>query len=227
MDFLQCLFKTSDSSKQTTPLLQADSLSPSSSSSVYLSSSSPSQQDKLLLPHECLCRARLALLSPKIHRAAQEKRLDEVFKVTGDIIKNAKSILDCTNCQVSWPDLICILSVFQQTNICWEHITKMDFFGSIKVSVGMYEVPLADNAELRRMLIVDLIKQATFLLESLHSLGQNLSLLQQEHGRLTQINLSYLQAVVENFKSVFQSVLSSVDAPRAESTGLYRGNRTR
>ncbi len=225
LNFMQCLFQTPPSSTQTIPLRPTDSLSTSSSSSAYLSSSPP-QPDKLP-SDDCLCRARLMLLSPKIHRAIQDQRLDEVFKVTGDIIKSARNTLDCARCEVSYADLICILAVFQQTNTCWEHLTEIDLFGGIRVSVGKYEVPIVNNTELRRMLILDLIKQARMLLDSLRSLGQNVSLLQHERGRLTQVNLSYLQAVIENFTNVFGSIINSFDAPRSDSVGLLRDTWTR
>ena len=195
-------------------------------------SPSLSLQDELSSGDNCQCRASLMLPVPKVKSAMQERpkpRLDRVFQVTGEVIRICQDMIDCASCQVSCTDLVCILAVFQQTNTCFEYIAQADpAAGAIKVSVGEYKVSMVNDVKLRRMLVMDLIKQANTVLDSLSSLGQNMFPSQLAMpGRLSRINLDYLQKVIENFKSHLRSITDSLDETGFESVGMLRETRTR
>ncbi|KAB5554873.1 hypothetical protein GE09DRAFT_1222342 [Coniochaeta sp. 2T2.1] len=58
-------------------------------------------------------------------------------------------------------DLVCIVSVFQQTAGCLGYITKSMVHSTVKVSVGDYEISVADDATTKRMLVLNLVNQAS------------------------------------------------------------------
>lgn len=81
--------------------------------------------------HSCQCRAGLALLIPKARAAVQagrrgKERLDNIFTVTGDVIRRCQEIVRCTGCHVNCTDLICIMAVFQEADICFEYLAKKE-----------------------------------------------------------------------------------------------------
>jgi hypothetical protein len=141
-----------------------------------------------------------------------EPRLDKVFKVTGDMIQSCQDIMNCSSCEISHADLVCIMAVFQHTDNCFDYIAKCDLANAfIKVSVGEYQVSLLSDLKLRRMLVIDLVQKAKELLSSLSSLGQQLFLSRPDAGRLNKINLDYLQEVVQNSEGYLRRIMVSFE----------------
>ncbi|KAI2463312.1 hypothetical protein F4781DRAFT_126968 [Annulohypoxylon bovei var. microspora] len=158
----------------------------------------------------CFCRAGPVLLGPKIRRAMQSKRFDELLKVTGDAIKSCQRMIDCGNCQLSSPDLICAITVFQETSACFKQITKPDSSSVVKLIVGGYEVAVTDRNKLRSVLVMDLVKQANCLLDSLSNLGENMFLTRPAPDRLAQVHLDYLRALIQDFRDTLRLVTDSM-----------------
>lgn len=95
-------------------------------------------QDQLASP-SCQCRRGLAQLIPNARAALQELHLDEVFRVTSDVLRRCEGIVGCGACSVNCTDLICIMAVFQEVDGCFEYVAKGDIDGAIKVSMGSYD----------------------------------------------------------------------------------------
>ena len=146
----------------------------------------------------------------------QEKptpRLDEVLKVTEDVIQSCQAIVTCIQCKIAPVDIVSILSVFQQTAWCFNHIVNSSVDGTIKLNMGGYKVNLMGDILFKRLLIVNLVTQANAMLDSLTRLGQGQVLSPQTQTRihrspgcLNQLNMSYLQEVVNSFKGFFRLI---------------------
>lgn len=172
---------------------------------------SPSQSPSI----PCPCRVNLISHVPRLETIIQAKpkpRLDEVLKVTEDVIQSCQAIVTCTQCKITPVDIVSILTVFQQTASCFNHIVNTSVDGTIKLDVGGYKVNLMDDILFKRMLVVNLVRQANALLDSLTSLGQGQFLSPQTQAQagmhrspacLNQLNMSYLREVVLSFKGFF------------------------
>ncbi|KAI1441716.1 hypothetical protein F5Y02DRAFT_289927 [Annulohypoxylon stygium] len=158
----------------------------------------------------CQCRTGPVLIVPKIKRALQTKRFDELLKVTGDAIKSCQTMIDCTHYPLSSPDVICAITIFQETSVCFKQITKPDSSSVVKLIVGGYEVSITDRDKLRSVLIMDLVKQANCLLDSLSSLGENLFLNGPSPEPLAQVHFDYLRALIQDFRDTLQFVTDSL-----------------
>jgi hypothetical protein len=211
------------------PLLQGGSPGTSTTPSMAASTSSAAASSSGTSPQDppgsaaggCPCRANLMLAIPKVKRAVRERRTDEVFKVTRDVMRTFQELIDCARCRISCTDLICIMALFQHTEPAFEHIAKVDLAGGIRVSIGAYQVQVADGANLRRMLVMDLVRQASSLLDSLSSMRLKISAAPPEQPcRLGKINLNYLSVVIDGFRSVLRSVEELVDDTGLDSSAL-------
>ncbi|KAI1462851.1 hypothetical protein F4805DRAFT_472067 [Annulohypoxylon moriforme] len=158
----------------------------------------------------CLCRTGPVLIGPKIRRALQTKRFDELLKVTGDAIKSCQTMIDCGHCQLSSPDLICAITIFQETSVCFKQITKPDSSSVVKLIVGGYEVSVTDRDKLRSVLIMDLVKQANSLLDSMSNIGENMFLNRPSPDRLAQVHFNYLRELTQDFRDTLRFVTDSL-----------------
>jgi len=154
---------------------------------------------------------------PDLEAAIQElpkPQLDKMFKVTGDVIKSCQESTSC-GCYIGPVDLVCIMTVFEQTAFCFDFIAKSGFNGTVNVGIGSYSVSLTDDASLKRMLVLDLVNQANELLDSINALAQKMFVAQNElrtkyMGRspacLNQLNLNYVQEATASFKKLFRLI---------------------
>ncbi|KAI0881678.1 uncharacterized protein GGS22DRAFT_171588 [Annulohypoxylon maeteangense] len=159
---------------------------------------------------QCLCRTGPVLIGPKIRRALQTKRFDELLKVTGDAITSCQTMIDCRHCQLSSPDLICAITIFQETSVCFKQITKPDSSSVVKLIVGGYEISVTDRDKLRSVLVMDLVKQANSLLDSMSNMGENLFLNQPTPDQLAQVHFEYLRALIQDFRDTLRFVTDSL-----------------
>ena len=154
---------------------------------------------------------------PNLEAAIQElpkPQLDKMFKVTGDVIRSCQESTLC-GCYVGPVDLVCIMTVFEQTAACFDYIAKSGFDGTVKVGIGNYSVSLTDDASLKRMLVLDLVNQANELLDSVSALAQNMVMAQNEPGAkrmgrspacLNKLNLDYVREATASFKKLFRLI---------------------
>lgn len=164
----------------------------------------------------CPCRVNLISHVPRLESVMQEKptpRLDEVLKVTEDVIQSCQALVTCTQCKIAPVDIASILSVFQQTASCFNYIVNSSVDGTIKLDMGGYKVNVMCDILFKRLLIVNLVRQANAMLDSLTSLGQGQFLSPQTQTRihrspacLNQLNMSYLREVNNSFKGFFRLI---------------------
>ncbi|KAH6652738.1 hypothetical protein BKA67DRAFT_606054 [Truncatella angustata] len=166
--------------------------------------------------NNCQCRARLMMQIPSLEdimRQLPKPRLDQMMKITGEIIKGCNSAVSCSHCRIGPVDLVCILTAFQQTASCFNRITKSGLDDNIQIGIGEYQIQLNDDPGLKCALVMNLVRQANTLLDALDNLGENMSLAENSTGRgavsrspacLNQLNLQYVQEVVFNFRKLFR-----------------------
>lgn len=133
----------------------------------------------------------------------KHKRLDEVFRVTGDLIKCCQDVLECKTTQVSCTDLLLIMTALQDIHPCFDCIAKSDLDKAVKVSFGGYEVSLND-ANLRAMLVMDLVQRANTVLTFVSSKGQSMINELDEPTCLARANIAYLEATISHLKTILR-----------------------
>lgn len=153
----------------------------------------------------CLCRPNLMLCLPKITDAMQDKRLDAVFKVTGELIECCQDVMDCKTTQVTCTDLLLVVTTLQEVHPCFDYIAKSDLDSAVKVGFGGYQVSLSD-ANLRAMLVMDLVQRTNTLLMSIGSKGQSMINQLSEPSCLARANIAYLEAMISHFKTILRCV---------------------
>lgn len=162
-------------------------------------------QNHQVTSQNCLCRPNLMLCLPKIAGAMQGKRLDEVFKVTGELIKRCQAVMDCKTSHASCTDLLLVVTALQEIHPCFDYIAKSDLDSAVKVSFGGYEVSLND-ANLRAMLVMDLVQRTNTLLTFISSKGQSMINQLSEPSCLARANIAYLEAMISHFKTILRCV---------------------
>lgn len=145
------------------------------------------------------------LCLPKITGAMQNPRLDEVFKVTGELTKRCQDVVDCKTTQASCTDLLLVVTALQEIHPCFDYIAKCDLDSAVKVSFGGYEVSLSD-ANLRAMIVMDLVQRTNTLLTSISSKGQSMINQLSEPSCLAAANIAYLEAMISHFKTILRCV---------------------
>lgn len=167
--------------------------------------------------YNCKCRANMMAHIPDLEAAIQQlpkPQLDKMFKVTGDVIRSCQESTRC-NCYNGPVDLVCIMTVFEQTAVCFDYIVKSGFEGTMKVGIGNYCVSLTNDTSLKRTLVLDLVNQANELLDSVNTLAQNMFAAQSEPGVkrmgrspacLNQLNLNYVREATASFKKLFRLI---------------------
>lgn len=119
-------------------------------------------------------------------------------------------MIDCTGCQLSCADLICVLVVFQHTDACFAYIAEADLTHPVTVSIGHYEVSITNDIKPRQILVMDLGRQANTLLDSITSVEQGLTASPCPATRLNEANGEYLKKVKDAFRTNLRSVTDSV-----------------
>ena len=162
---------------------------------------------------------------PRLKAAVQEKHLDEVLKVTSDVLNRCQDIVDCTGCRITCTDLICMMAVFQQTDMCFEYISKAELDSSIKLNFGGHEISIHDP-NLRAMLVMDLVQQATMVLDAISTKGQSMLKALGSPSLLARANIGYLETVIGDFRKLLRTV---ADLANANEGGYLssRGSSTR
>lgn len=153
---------------------------------------------------------------PKITDAMQDKRLDEVFKVTGDLTKRCQEVMDCQTTQVSCTDLLLVVTALQEIHPCFDYIAKSDLGSAVQVSFGGYEVSLSDG-NLRAMLVMDLVQRANTVLTTVSSKGQTMINELGELSCLARANIAYLEATISHLKTILRCTASYIEE------GSYNG----
>ncbi|KAF1817238.1 hypothetical protein P152DRAFT_12438 [Eremomyces bilateralis CBS 781.70] len=164
-----------------------------------------SSSSTLFSSSKCRCREDLAVLLPEVSDAMQGKQpqLDKIYKMTQKVIQGCQDIVDCTGCQIGCTDLICMVAIFQRTDACFEYIANADQDSSIPMSFGGLDVPINDP-KLRAMLVMNLIQQATMVLDAVSIKGQDMLRALGAPSALAQTNIDYLETVIRDFREVLR-----------------------
>ncbi|KAK0724662.1 hypothetical protein B0H67DRAFT_568467 [Lasiosphaeris hirsuta] len=205
-----------------TPITPA-AYSSASATSVSPAPLSPSQ---LFTSPDCNCREGLAMLVPRLKGAVQDRHLDEVVKVTSEVLKSCQGIIDCTSCQITCTDLICMMAVFQQTDSCFDYISRAELDGSMKLNFGGHEIPI-DDPNLRAMLVMDLVQQATMVLDAISTKGQTMLRMLGSPSLLARANIGYLETVIGDFRKLLRAVADSSAADEPAYASSARRGSTR
>ena len=157
---------------------------------------------------------------PRVKDALAEQQPDLVFRVTEDVIKGCQKIMECAVSAVKCTDLICIMSVLQHTDACFEFVAKAELANGIRVTLGDFEASASNQAKLGDILVSDLVVQAHALLDAIETTRERMSVRFEAHCRpsLAHINLDYLKAVTGNFRDVLNSTTATLDRPDSHSS---------
>jgi hypothetical protein len=147
----------------------------------------------------------LMLCLPKVASGMQARRLDEVFRVTAELIQRCQDVLDCATCQITCTDLLLIMSALQDIHPCFDYIAKSELEEAVKLSFAGYEVSMNDG-NVRAMLVMDLVRRASTVLTSISTRGQAMIDRMTEPSSLTQANTAYLEATINHFRTVLNCV---------------------
>lgn len=168
----------------------------------------------------CQCLMHLMSQVPNLGLVIQEApkpSLDKIFKITEETIQNCTLAVNCLNCKITSVELVCILTVFQQTGFCFNQIVKSGFGNRIKIAIGDYQVRLNDDPKFKSILVLNLVKQASSLLDTIELRRQSF-LLHGDHSQihrrnesqssegLDRLNLHYTQEVITNFRKLFRLI---------------------
>ena len=166
----------------------------------------PSSTSTLSSSSTCRCREDLALLAPCVNDAMQGNQLDEIYKVTSQVMQGCQDIVDCTGCPVGCTDLICMVAVFKQTDCCFEYMAKTDLDGTIMTNFGGLDIPINDP-KLRAMLVMNLIHRATEVLDAISTKGQKMMNALCRPSLMARNNIQCLETTIKDFKSILQRVV--------------------
>ncbi|KAH8726012.1 hypothetical protein GQ44DRAFT_726384 [Phaeosphaeriaceae sp. PMI808] len=174
------------------------------------------QSSPLLSFSECQCREGLTALLPRVNRAIHERHLNDVFRGTQNIVDAFQNAVDCSDCGITYVDLISVVGAFKQTNACFEYLAKADKASVINMSFGGSEVPTNDP-KLRAMLIISLIHRATAVLDAIRFKGQHMIRLLCSRSPLAQANISYLESVINDFRFFLNSMADLAEKATLQS----------
>ncbi|KAK9772863.1 putative Zn(2)-C6 fungal-type domain-containing protein [Seiridium cardinale] len=149
-------------------------------------------QQNLFASQSCQCRSGFLVIIPNARAALQKRRLDVVCEVTGELVRKCQDIVDCRECDINCTDLICIMSIFQEADGCFDYIANTDIDGTITVSLGSYKT-IVDEPDVKHW---RRIAKGQDLLERLNP-----------GCRLGKTNIDYLEAVIRNSKDNFHQII--------------------
>jgi hypothetical protein len=175
----------------------------------------PRPEQFLSLP-DCQCRGNLATMLPRVNKAMQEKQSDAVFRGTQQVVDGFQNLINCTHCKMACTDLICIMAIFQQTDIFFEYIATSNADGAINMSFGGYEIPINDP-KLRAVLVLSLIHQAISVLDAISSKGRQMLESLCTPSPLAQANVGHIDKATEESKSVLRGIADVVDRAAKEA----------
>jgi hypothetical protein len=175
----------------------------------------PQPEQFISLP-DCQCRAYLATMLPKVHKAMQEKQSGAVFRGTQQVVDGSQSLVDCTHCKMACTDLICIMAMFQQTAIFFEYIATSNANGAINMSFGGSEIPIHDP-KLRAVLVLSLIHQAISVLDALSSKGRQMLDALCTPSPMALANVGHIDKAAEESRSVLRRIADVVDRAAKEA----------
>ncbi|KAM0809742.1 hypothetical protein AB5N19_10089 [Seiridium cardinale] len=201
--------------------LPSDIETPSLASSLTGMLEANSGQSSTAGPSDnCQCRAKLMHQVPNLNSIVQERlkpRLDRMFKVTNDVIMSCHSAANCANCRIGPVDLVYILTMFQQTAFCFDYIAKSGKDENINIGIGDYQIQMNGDPKLKNALVLNLVGQASDLLNTLDAHKRRLSLADSPLSRkvisrspacLNQLNLGYAHEVILKFRKLFRLMTS-------------------
>lgn len=196
-----------DAHNTSTSSLMQSTLEAPTAASIFgpspVSKSSPC--NSLFTSSTCRCRQKLATLAAKAQNATQAKNPDEVHNMIRQVLQSCHDVIECTNCEIGCNDLICMIAVIQKTDVCFDFLatTGSDPDTTIQMDFGGTEVPIKDP-KLKAMLVMNLIQQATMVLDALSNKGQDmLQALGTPHD-LALNNIRYLETAIGEFRDVLR-----------------------
>jgi hypothetical protein len=165
----------------------------------------------------CVCREKLTMLVPQVNRAMQAKQFDEVFEGTQQVVDSFQSTVECTDCNITCIELICIMSMFQQTDAYFDYIARADLGTSMNMNFGGSQVPINDP-KLRAILVISLIYQATSVLDAIELKGQNMIKALCSPSALARTNMAYLDSAIRDFRTALGTIADTAEKAGSRTT---------
>ena len=123
-------------------------------------------------------------------------------------MRAGKGILDCTSCEMRCVDLICMMSIFRQTDRCFDFIAQADSGSSITMNYGGFDLPVCDP-QLRAMLVVNLVHYTLTVVDEIGNMGHKMLEELNPPNELARTNIAYLDSVIGDFKASIARVIKS------------------
>lgn len=182
-------------------------------------STDSAQQGQVLTLASCQCRDDLTRLVPRVKNAVQEGQLNEVFKITREVMKRCRTIIACATCNIGCTDLICLTAVFQQTGDCFQYIANPNLPSALNVNFGGLEVPI-DDPRLRAMLVLNLVDDARTLLDAISNRGQSMLRALVTPTLFATTNIAHLESVIAEFRGLLDKVAEDATVSPSPSVEL-------
>lgn len=171
---------------------------------------------------KCPCRNGLTVLLPQVSDALREEKLDRVFKVTRDVMQAGQDIVDCTSCEIGCTDLICMMTIFRQTDSCFNFIAKADVDSSIIMDYGGFDLPV-QSPQLRAMLVLNLVHHTFTILDAIGTKGHTMLEALNPPNDLATTNIAYLDTVIKDFRGLLTNVVESTSGTALDSQNMAGG----
>jgi hypothetical protein len=139
-------------------------------------------------------------LIPGVNQAMQVKQLNEVPKRMPRVVDGFQAIIQCTMYDTTCVDLICIMSVLQQTGTGFEYIAKADQGGGA-----------INDPKLGTILVTSLIYQASSVLDAISGKRRHILKTFCTPPPVATANINHLDTVIGDFRNLLRKVVDAAD----------------
>lgn len=183
---------------------------------VSSSSSSNSPSGGVFFSAHCVCRDKLSHSVGDINSAMADNTMHDIFHVTSEFMRSCRGILDCRLCTVQCADLVCLLSLVQQTGSCFHYVAATDpRQQSIELRFAGAVVRVTDP-RMRLMAVTHLVQQAVDVLDAMGDRGRAMLQALSPPTPLALTNIGYLENTIGEFKGTLDRVVAIAEQSASE-----------
>ncbi|KAH8177876.1 fungal zn(2)-Cys(6) binuclear cluster domain-containing protein [Sarocladium implicatum] len=178
------------------------------SSTGSTGSSSTATNSSVFVSAKCGCRDKLAKSRESLSDAMLNNKTNDIFHVTSDFMHSCQGIIDCSLCTIGCTDLVCLITLFQQAGVCFQHIAAGDPKQQlIKLQFGDIFVAVSDP-RMRLMAVMNLVQQAINVVNAIGNRGKNMLDALSNPSQLALTNIDYLNTTISDIKGVLDQVVA-------------------
>jgi hypothetical protein len=201
-------YSTDNFSSLHTSSNSEDSVHATVSSAGSIGSSSTATDNSVFVSAKCGCRDKLAKSIERLNDAMLNNKMDDIFHVTSEFMRSCQGIIDCNLCTIGCTDLVCLITLFQQTEVCFHYIAAGDPKQQlIKLQFGDTFVAVSDP-RMRLMAVMNLVQQATNVVNAIGNRGKNMLDALSNPSQLALTNIGYLNTTISDIKGVLDQVVA-------------------